>query len=381
MPDTRDIQHDFMLRGFTIGITADRRWDEQASLFERRGATVVHAPTIRTLPLGSDEHLKTATAAVIARPPDVLIANTGLGIRSWVGAAESWGVDGDLLDALSETKTFARGPKASGAIHSLGLDVAARAPSERLSEAVDLSLEHLGPGTVAAIQLDGSGTTSPEVERLRASGADVLEIPVYEWRLPDDPQPAVRLAESVISGRVHAVTFTTGPAVKNWMSICAEHDLETPLRDALVNRDVVVGCVGHVCADVAIASGLGSANLVIPEKWRLGPLVRAVADQLVRRRVDVRLGGAPMSVAGNVATVDDGEPIELSDTEARLLRTLASRPDVVFAKSDLLATVWGDRSTDPHVVEVAIGRLRQRLGHHGSSIASVYRRGYALRTA
>jgi DNA-binding winged helix-turn-helix (wHTH) protein len=43
--------------------------------------------------------------------------------------------------------------------------------------------------------------------------------------------------------------------------------------------------------------------------------------------------------------------------------------------------VWGDRSTDPHVVEVAIGRLRQRLGDHGSSIASVYRRGYALRTA
>ena len=55
-----------MLRGFTIGITADRRWDEQASLFERRGATVVHAPTIRTLPLGCDEPLKAATAAVIA---------------------------------------------------------------------------------------------------------------------------------------------------------------------------------------------------------------------------------------------------------------------------------------------------------------------------
>lgn len=380
MPDTHIRQHDVMLRGFTIGITADRRWDEQASLFERRGATVVHAPTIRTLPLGCDEPLKAATAAVIARPPDVLVANTGLGIRSWIGAAESWGVDGDVLAALAHTKIYARGPKASGAIHSLGLDVAARAPSERLSEAVELALEHVGPGTVAAIQLDGSGTVSPEVDRLRGAGADVLEIPVYEWRLPDDPQPALRLAEGVIAGRVHAVTFTTGPAVKNWMSICGEHDLEEPLRDALVHRDVVVGCVGHVCADAAIVSGLGAANLVIPDKWRLGPLVRAVADQLVQRRVDVSLGGVAMSVAGNVATVDDGEPIELSDTEARLLRTLAARPDVVFAKTDLLATVWGDRSTDPHVVEVAIGRLRQRLGEHGSSIASVYRRGYALRT-
>jgi uroporphyrinogen-III synthase len=39
------------LTGFTVGVTADRRWNEQAALFERRGATVLHGPTIRTLPL------------------------------------------------------------------------------------------------------------------------------------------------------------------------------------------------------------------------------------------------------------------------------------------------------------------------------------------
>ena len=39
------------LEGFTVGITADRRWEEQAALLERRGARVVHGPAIRTLPL------------------------------------------------------------------------------------------------------------------------------------------------------------------------------------------------------------------------------------------------------------------------------------------------------------------------------------------
>ena len=370
-----------MLRGFTVGVTADRRWDEQAALFERRGATVVHAPTIRTLPLGSDEHLRAATASVIVRPPDVLIANTGLGIRSWIGAAESWGIETDVLTALADTKIIARGPKASGAIHALGLEVADRAPSERLSEAVDLALPYLRPGAVVAVQLDGSGQASPDIARLRHAGAAVLEIPVYEWRLPDDPHPALRLAEGVVAGRVHAVTFTTGPAIRNWMDICAEHDLDRPLRDALVHGNVVVGCVGHVCAAAAMDRGLASANIVIPDKWRLGPLVRAVADRLAQRRVDVLLGGIQITLAGTVVIVGGGEPIELSDTEARLLATLASRPDVVFAKHDLLTAVWGDRSTDPHVVEVAIGRLRQRLGDHGSAIASVYRRGYALRTA
>jgi DNA-binding winged helix-turn-helix (wHTH) protein len=51
----------------------------------------------------------------------------------------------------------------------------------------------------------------------------------------------------------------------------------------------------------------------------------------------------------------------------------------VIAKVDLLTEVWSDRTADPHVVEVAVARLRHRLGTHGSSIESVHRRGYTLR--
>jgi len=366
-----------VLEGFTVGITADRRWDEQAALFERRGATIVHAPTIRTLPLGSDARLQEATAAVLAQPPDVLIANTGLGIRSWFGAAESWDKGPELLHALRGARIFARGPKASGAVHSLGLAVAARAASERLSEAVDLALAYLGPGRVVAMQVDGSGG-SPEVARLRASGAEVVEIPVYEWKLPEDLQPALRLADAVIAGRVHAVTFTTGPAIRNWMAITAERDLDEPLRAALTDGRIVVGCVGPVCADTAATAGLASEHMVVPAAWRLGPLVRAVADRLVERRVEIDVGGTEVVLSGTVVTLG-GESVELSDTEARLLATLAARPNVVFAKAELLTSVWGDRSTDPHLVEVTVARLRRRLGDQGSAVVAVHRRGYTLR--
>jgi DNA-binding winged helix-turn-helix (wHTH) protein len=59
---------------------------------------------------------------------------------------------------------------------------------------------------------------------------------------------------------------------------------------------------------------------------------------------------------------------------------LAGQPNVVFTKADLLRVVWGDDSADPHVVEVAMGRLRRRLGRAGAAIAAVHRRGYSLRT-
>ncbi|HZP27833.1 MAG TPA: uroporphyrinogen-III synthase [Acidimicrobiia bacterium] len=366
-----------MLHGFTVGITADRRWDEQAALFERRGAAVVHGPSIRTLPLGSDAALRAVTEALVDHPPRAFVANTGLGVRSWFGAADSWGLGAELHHALAGARIYARGPKASGAVHAAGLEVTARAPTERLGEAVELVLRDLVPGDRVAVQVDGSGG-SPELARLRAAGAEVVEIPVYEWKLPEDRRPAVRLVKGLAEGRIHAVTFTTGPAVRNLLAIAAEHDLEEALRAALADGRVVVGCVGPVCAEAAVASGLDPAGLVVPTAWRLGPLVRAVAGRLAERTVRVRLEGTEAVLAGTVATVG-GEPVELSETEARLFATLAERPNAVFTKTHLLRSVWGDDRADPHLVEVAVARLRRRLGVHGRAVASVHRRGYTLR--
>lgn len=367
-----------MLRGFNIGITADRRWEEQASLFERRGAAVQHGAAIRTLPLGGDAHLRDATDAVIRRRPKFVIANTGLGVRSWFSSAENWGIGDELTDALRAARIFARGPKASGAVHSQGLDVEGRAATERLRDAVDLAIAVLQRGDLVALLLDGRGA-SEETVRLAAAGAEVLEIPIYAWEMPEDRGPALRLAESVISGKVHAVTFTAGPAVRNWFSMADEHGLGHDLRTALTGGKVVVGCVGPVCADTATGEGLGSAHLVFPRTWRLGPLVRCVAERLADRSLSLVVGDSTMVISGNLVTID-GRPIMCTDTEAQVLAHLAARPDVIHAKADLLRLVWRDETADPHVVEAVVARLRHRLGPHGASICSVYRRGYSLRT-
>jgi uroporphyrinogen-III synthase len=262
-------------------------------------------------------------------------------------------------------------------VHAAGLDVAARAETERLSEAVDLALEEIAPGERVAVQVDGSGD-SPELDRLRDAGAELVTIPVYEWKLPEDRRPALRLIEGLVAEKIHAVTFTTGPAVRNLLAIAGEHDLDATLRTTLNEGRVVVGCVGPACADAAVAAGLDRGNLVVPSAFRLGPLVRAVASRLVDRTVRVQLDDTEAVLAGTVALVG-GEPVELSDTEAKLLATLAERPNAVFTKSHLLRAVWGDDSADPHLVEVAVARLRRRLGPHGRAVASVHRRGYTLR--
>lgn len=362
-----------VLDGFTVGITAHRRAEEQASLFERRGATVMWGPAIRTLPLGEDDGLRAATEAVIAAPPHKLVANTGVGIRSWFGAAESWDLGDALLEALRDTRVYARGPKAAGAVHSLGLEVTSRARSERLSECLELALLDLVPGERVVVQRDG-GPSSPDLAALHRAGAEVTEVPVYRWQQQDDPRPALRLAEGVIAGRVHAVTFTAGPAVASWFAMAAEEGLADALRATLASGSVVVGCVGPVCAEVAEAEGIAGGDLVLPRTSRLGPLVRTVGERLIERSRHV----GRLVITGNV--VRSGERrVELTDIEARILGALAERPGTVIAKADLLRHVWGDATADPHLVEVAVGRLRRRLGPDGTAVTAVPRRGYVLR--
>ncbi|MDP9005450.1 MAG: uroporphyrinogen-III synthase, partial [Actinomycetota bacterium] len=62
-----------------MGITADRRWEEQAELLRRRGAQVIHGPTLVTVDLSHEETLRQVTFALVDEPPDLLLVTTGLG--------------------------------------------------------------------------------------------------------------------------------------------------------------------------------------------------------------------------------------------------------------------------------------------------------------
>jgi len=218
------------------------------------------------------------TAAVIARPPDYVVANTGIGVRSWLAAAESWGQTDALLGALRRTRIAARGPKAVGALRSAGLDVWWRAPTEQLSTVIEHLLAQPLAGARIALQLHGEDSPEP-IAALRAAGAEVLEIPVYRWTVPDDHAPALRLIAATCEGGIDAVTFTSAPAVRNLVDLASRVGMADDLLAAL-NGPVLVACVGPVCAGAAHEQGI--VDVAVPEHWRLGALVRLVGDKLAR---------------------------------------------------------------------------------------------------
>ena len=84
-----------MSASMIVGITADRRWEEQARLFADRGAGILHGPTLRTIDLSGSEALRAATEAVVDQPPDYLVVTTGMGMRRWLEAAAGWDLEWD----------------------------------------------------------------------------------------------------------------------------------------------------------------------------------------------------------------------------------------------------------------------------------------------
>ena len=358
------------LAGYAVGITADRRWEEQAELLARRGASIVHGPTIRTLPLSSAEDLRRATEQVILSPPDIVVANTGIGMRAWLSAAESWGLGEALHGALDSSKIFARGPKASAAAHQAGLEVTARAASELMSEVIELVIATGIEGKRVAFQCHGDDSPLA-LAALRGAGATVFEIPIYRWILPELSTRAEILINAIVQHKVHAVTFTSAPAVRNLMLIATEIGLESQVCTAL-NTTVLAVMVGPVCA--AAAREVGITTYIVPEKYRLGPMIRALSDSLLSERRPLTLGSVPLEQQGTSVTID-GKLATLSNREAGLLAALLARRPSIISKRELLDLVW-DGEGDEHVVEVTIARLRAKLGLAAAGILSVPRRGY-----
>jgi DNA-binding response OmpR family regulator len=128
------------------------------------------------------------------------------------------------------------------------------------------------------------------------------------------------------------------------------------------------------------------ADDVIYEPWsylevraRLAALLRRTSAGTRPRHV-LRAGALRVDVAARRVWIGDTE-VKLTAREFDLLRVLASEPDRVFTRSELLESVWGlgdwarTRTLDSHAA-----RLRRRLNEagNGNFVRNSWGRGYAL---
>ena len=366
------------LHGYTVAVTADRRRAELASLLERRGARVVSAPTMRIQPL-DESAVFAATQNCLRAPVDLLVVTTAIGLRSWLDAADGWGLGETLRAHLSAIEVVARGPKARGAVRAAGLRDGWTPASETMDEVTRRLLARDLRGQRVVVQLHGEPLTA-HLQALRDAGADVVDIPVYMWAPPPHAARATRLVNLVVSRQVDAITFTSAPAVDGLLRIARNADRDDALLDAL-RTDVVPVCIGAVCATPLARIDVPTVQ---PARARLGDLVRTLASEVPTRRAStLRVANRRLEIRGHLVVVDD-RVVDVPPAPMAVLRALARQPGRVLDRDELARALPADHTSDEpatrpggHAIEMAVTRLRALLGDR-ELVQTVVKRGYRL---
>lgn len=78
----------------------------------------------------------------------------------------------------------------------------------------------------------------------------------------------------------------------------------------------------------------------------------------------------------------DGEPIQLTERECRLISLFFSHAGELLSRAHLLEVVWGHKGDlTTRTVDTHVSRLRRKLqldGSHGVKLQSIYQHGYRL---
>lgn len=359
------------LEGFRIGVTSHRRSQDLIEALERRGAEVLHAPALKIAPVQEDHRLIEDSRAIIEARPQLCIATTAYGMRRWCEAADSFGIGDQLLETLGATRMFVRGPKARGAVRAAGLADVGISSDETTATLVDMLLAEGVRGKTVAVQLHGY-TDVRQLERLRMSGANVMTVTPYRWVKPEGAGRLPKLIEAACNGSLDVLTFTSAPAVDALWSTAHEMGLYKQLVAAL-KTTVATAVVGPITAQPLVDAGV---QPLVPERFRMGALIRLVCEHLALnhvRRLDTAAGA--VALRGRSLRID-GDPVELAPAPLLLMRALLGAGGAVLSRESLSELL--ELRGSVHALDMTVSRLRSALPD-ASLVETVVKRGYRLR--
>ncbi|MCJ1706562.1 uroporphyrinogen-III synthase [Microbacterium sp. VKM Ac-2923] len=361
-----------VLQGCTVLLPVDRRSGELSAALERHGARVRVAPALTIIPHVDDDELIAQTRQLVADPPDVVVATTGVGFRGWMETADEAGLHDELSSVLERARIVARGPKARGAIQQAGFEADWVAESETAAELRDFLVAEGIEGLHVAVQHHGSGADGLD-EAFEAAGARVTSLTIYRWGPPPDPEVVAASTRQVSRGEVDAVLFTSAPAAREWILAAERADALEGVASRARDGRVLVAAVGPITAGPLLDAGIVP---LVPDRGRLGALVRAVVTHYGgpdAPAIPTTAGRLGIRSAGIVL---DGAFTALPRTGVEILRALARQPGAVVSRTDLVAALSSAEASG-HAVEVAVARTREALGGI-DLIRTVYKRGYRL---
>lgn len=165
------------------------------------------------------------------------------------------------------------------------------------------------------------------------------------------------------------------------LTVCRELKLDARTRDLPI---IILTAKGEE-ADIVAGLELGADDYVTkPFSPRV--LLARLRAVLRRRQAEPQVEADRIEIhelaihPGRHEVLVQGEPVDLTSTEFRLLTFLARRPGWVFTRSQIVQGVQGDDySVSERAVDVQIVGLRKKLGSAGKYVETVRGVGYRFK--
>lgn len=261
-----------------IALLEARMSGELAALIRRTGgSTPLCVPAVQETPRKSAPQVSTFIDRLTHGSIPVVVFFTGAGAKLLLDEAEQLDRQTELLAALRTVTVVCRGPKPSSILkrYDIPITVNAREPyttTELLEAMTSLDLAGVNVGIVHYGEYNTLAS-----QTLQARGANLVELCLYEWTLPEDTSALKNLVKDIIAGHIDAVVFTSQIQVRHLFLMATELHLSHQLAESL-NTQAVVASIGPTCTKALQSYGV--TPHVIPEHPKMGHLVKALAQHL-----------------------------------------------------------------------------------------------------
>src|SRR5450631_610071 len=165
--------------GLRVLALESRRAREIETLIRLQGGVPLVAPSMREVPLTQNSAALVFAEDLFAGKFDMLILLTGVGTRLLNQVIETRWPAGAFAEALRGIAIVARGPKPMAVMREWGVPVAVAVPEPNTWREILAAIQGRAERRVAVQEYGRPGQEL--IDGLRARGADVTSVPVYQW--------------------------------------------------------------------------------------------------------------------------------------------------------------------------------------------------------
>lgn len=221
-------------------------------LIRGQGGEPVVAPSMREIPLANNPPAFDFAAKLLAGEVDLVIFLTGVGARLLNQILETKYPPGTIIDALKRTAVVARGSKPMAVLREWGVPVAVTVPEPNTWREILAATEGRSEKRIFVQEYGKSAIDL--IDGLRARGAEVTAVPVYQWALPEDLEPLKKAVHGIANGEFDVLLLTASIQADYLMQIAAQEEIEDDVRRGL--RSMMVASVGPTTSETLAELGI-----------------------------------------------------------------------------------------------------------------------------